>query len=221
VSSKSFPRFLLALIIGAGFAHTINTLRRAPTVVNLKRADFVRYCRTFANEGTLVGGGGGALSWRCSDPSDPAFKEVRTLTNLTAFCSANHGKRWIAVIRDLTEANGWACATGKNAKRERLTSISLSVANTPSGTRFSTKFVMPVVESPNLFLDIQGFINLRGTTQVRAFCIAKRIDENAPPLMIGIITPTGQRGYVRSDFTEAPKEEYGLPQCEPDTQTSS
>jgi hypothetical protein len=206
--------FIGGLFAGCAIAIPIAVVNRPPDQHQLHRARLADYCRLFSNGGELVGGAEGALSWRCTDNSDPAFFSSVGLYNLNAYCRDRYGNGWIATIRNLASNSGWSCATESVAAKEFTVALQLSGDFPPIGKRVRNGGDVAVVDSPNLYLDAQGTINLRAqSTNVRAFCAIDLDEPDSPPLMFGIIAPGGQRGFVRSDFTDHPHDKLGLPRC--------
>ena len=211
-------RRILALIgglfAGCAIALPIAIVNRPADQHQLHREQLADYCRLFASGGELVGGADGPLSWRCTDNSDPAFFDSVGLYNLNAYCRDRYGKGWVATIRNLTSNSGWSCASESVAAEEFTVGLRLSAHFPPIGLRVRNGGNVAVVDSPNLYLDAAGKVNLRAqTTTVRAFCAIDIAESGGPPHMFGIIAPGGQRGFVRSDFTDHSHDKIGLPQC--------
>lgn len=180
----------------------------------LGRDQLADYCRLMLNGGELQGGAGGALGWRCIDHSDPSFRLTVGLFDLNNYCRNRFPDAPYAAIRDIRRSNGWHCTTAGRAATEKTVEIILDPMNPPVGRRPRDQLVIPVVDSPNRYLDANGRMNLRARGPVKAFCVEPIADADGPPFMYGVITPTLQRGYVRSDFTASPSLQLPLPTCQ-------
>lgn len=207
-------RLIIGIVLGSAFA-ALGWLGDKPREEHrLGEPQLADYCQLFANGGKLSGGAGGALGWRCLDFSDPVIGVTHGLFNLSTYCRDRYGQPSVAAITDLRRGDGWVCTTPSRARREFTVEIVIDAESPAVGERFRDQALIPIVDSPNAYLNASGAMNLRIRATVRSFCADVIEDEGGPPFMFGVITPTLQRGYVRSDFTVHPHDRRGLPDCQ-------